>query len=346
MKTFYGEMTFDMNHCFLCAIELNNENRTEEHIFPKWLQKKHNLWDQTLTLLNDTTIPYRQLKVPCCKECNNTKLSNVENEVREAFEKGIDFIREMDKTILYKWIIKILYSLLHKQLFLKKNLKDKESNSIVTPEILKQYILVFEHLQSVMKNIDLDEKFASIFIFELHKDMKNNLNEEFFYVDDILHTQFAILSNGIGIICSLGDTQAIKHRLEKYFEPFYNIKLSIIQFNQLIADVFYNRTLLLNGSSGIFTESEIISIPPFSHVYKDYSQKEYALTLFYLLRRFNFKLEDLYIEEYDAVMNFLLDEERRTIIFNEDGSYSKGEIHTGYVGELFENRTVRINVEG
>lgn len=32
--------------CFMCREILTNENKTVEHIYPKWLQKHCGLWDQ------------------------------------------------------------------------------------------------------------------------------------------------------------------------------------------------------------------------------------------------------------------------------------------------------------
>ena len=52
--TNFKEETFDDNSCFLCGKEC--ESTTAEHIFPKWLQSKFNLWDQKLTITNDSKI--------------------------------------------------------------------------------------------------------------------------------------------------------------------------------------------------------------------------------------------------------------------------------------------------
>jgi len=41
-----------------------------EHVIPLWLQNKLSLFDEQLTLLNGTRIPYRKLTVPCCANCN------------------------------------------------------------------------------------------------------------------------------------------------------------------------------------------------------------------------------------------------------------------------------------
>jgi hypothetical protein len=61
----YEQLQTGANRCFLCGSHLG-EARTQEHIFPKWLQRRYDLLDQRIDLLNGTGIPYRQMKVPCC----------------------------------------------------------------------------------------------------------------------------------------------------------------------------------------------------------------------------------------------------------------------------------------
>lgn len=76
------------NHCFLCGTELHENNRSEEHVYPKWLQNKFNLWTQRLGLLNNTSILYKDLKVPCCKKCNLKMSSELEKPMEQAVSGG------------------------------------------------------------------------------------------------------------------------------------------------------------------------------------------------------------------------------------------------------------------
>ena len=339
VTTFYGKMTFDGEHCFLCGEPLNSDNATVEHVFPKWLQRRNNLWDQTLRLLNGTTIKYRQLTVPCCKSCNGIFLSKIEKDMRDAMEKGTEFIRGINKIVIYKWVIKILYCTLYKQLSLKANIKDDTTETIVTHDFLAQYKLIFDFMQSIRKDISIEETCSSVFIFDVL--LSNNINKDFFYVDDILHAQVAMETNGIGIICTIGDAGAINNKLNSYFYPFYQMRLSKVQHGQLIADVFYNRAILKDNVNIVFLPNGIVQLTPFESEYKEFKQKEYALVLYYILQRFGFQLQDLYSEKYDATMNFLIDGDRRIISYNSEVTYCKGEIHTGYLGDIFEEKQVK-----
>src|ERR1700730_12701608 len=79
---------FGPSTCFLCSAPLRSKNRSDEHVFPKWLQNRFNLWNQRLDLINLTSIPYRQFTIPCCKTCNNVHLSKIGDIVRAVVESG------------------------------------------------------------------------------------------------------------------------------------------------------------------------------------------------------------------------------------------------------------------
>lgn len=80
---------------------MRSSSHTDEHIFPKWLQNRFQLWNQNLILINRTNIRYRQLKVPCCRFCNNDHLSGIENRIVAALEKGPSAVRELPELDIY-----------------------------------------------------------------------------------------------------------------------------------------------------------------------------------------------------------------------------------------------------
>lgn len=67
----------------------------EEHIFPKWLQHRFDLWDTTLTPFNGTSIPYCYLTVTACQKCNNEHLKKIEDVIREAVLAGYDAVKKL-----------------------------------------------------------------------------------------------------------------------------------------------------------------------------------------------------------------------------------------------------------
>ncbi len=78
MHRSYGTQELNDDCCFLCGA-LMDGSKSAEHVFPKWLQNRYDLWNQKIELLNGSLMPYRQLTIPCCEKCNNEHLSSLEN---------------------------------------------------------------------------------------------------------------------------------------------------------------------------------------------------------------------------------------------------------------------------
>ena len=107
-----------LKKCFLCGCELTKKNLTDEHIFPKWLLKSY----PNLKMVNECSNissevsadkernlvekKYTKLKVNCCKECNNEKLSKIENIVEKCTRKG-KLIDKEEKNLKF-WMLKIM----------------------------------------------------------------------------------------------------------------------------------------------------------------------------------------------------------------------------------------------
>jgi len=54
MYNFTGIENFDISKetCFVCG----KKAETVEHLFPKWLQRKFNIWDQKIKIPNQTFV--------------------------------------------------------------------------------------------------------------------------------------------------------------------------------------------------------------------------------------------------------------------------------------------------
>ena len=95
LYNFETERSFSINQCFVCGAILTDENRTEEHIYPKWLQRKFNLYNQTISLLNSTLIQYRNLKVPSYKKCNAKMREKIEKPMERAVAGGYESFKQL-----------------------------------------------------------------------------------------------------------------------------------------------------------------------------------------------------------------------------------------------------------
>lgn len=301
------------DHCFLCGDELT-EN-TEEHIFPKWLQRKFDLWNQTITLLNGTKIPYRMLKIPCCNTCNNEHLSQVEIEISNAVDGGFDSFIQLNEDKIFYWAAKILYGLFFKELSLDKDRKDPSAGKIMTPEAMGK----FKMLHYLLQGIRIPTEFSpvkpySIFIFKMYE-YKDESN--FDYFDSYIQTVFGMKMNDIGFIVCIEDSGVQGEFGKDYFDQYKRETLDHIQLKEIYAKMRYKQYLALYSPRYMTIESEneriIQVIQPSGNIFGEWSQEVYARLLTHIWSEYNFKFEDIYVPP-DKVISFLN---------NEDGTFKK-----------------------
>lgn len=310
--------TFDNDHCFLCGTELDESNRTDEHIFPKWLQGKYNLWNGKFGLLNGTVIKYSQLVIPCCATCNGIFLSNVEKYVQAAHDEGIDGFRSLPRIVLYQWLAKIFYGILFKELSLLANRADPSLGSIFSEEELRQYAMLHYFLQSVRLPF-VFHGFQPWSIFVV-KAMVFGDSRDFDYVDSSQNLVFSIRIGEVGIIACLEDGGLQEEVDADYFEDVNQLAVHPVQFRELVARVTYG-SLLMNRTPKYFlklpdqpttpTEVNMLPLMGLSNkpLFDEYDPKTYATILYQYWNEFEIDFQAVY-EEPGLV---------RTAIFNEEG---------------------------
>ena len=244
--------TFGPDICFLCGIKLNIENRSDEHVIPKWAQDRFNLWNQHLTLLNRTVIPYKSLKVPCCLKCNNEYLQPIESEISEATKRGIKSIKSVDHHNIFLWLGKIFYGILYKELFLNIDRTNPATGPISTPELLQQYEMHHFFIQSSRVPMEfVNFHPASILLFET---MEPDGSENQWDFRDGLASLFISCRIGkVGIIAVLQDSGTITesfNNIESYSKGLV-FPLHPIQFKELSAEILY-KSLLFNRTPKYF----------------------------------------------------------------------------------------------
>ena len=236
----FEQMNLDPNACFLCGGVA--DETTREHVFPMWLLQREGLLDSTLTLLNGTCIPYRQLTVPCCESCNNEHLSRLESAIERATAEGASAVRELPEELLFQWMAKIFIGILWAELRLKADRAEIDGGPIVPPEVMEEYALLHGHLQSVRRPFVFDVPTPwSLFISELHE-FEPQL--DFDYHDDVLRLCFGIRFSGVGLIACLQDNSTQKELYGEFWEPLYGVPLHWQQWDEMWAKVAYRNALL------------------------------------------------------------------------------------------------------
>jgi hypothetical protein len=236
LQTEGADWSYSENSCFLCLDALDESNRSKEHVFPMWLLNRHGLINETMTLQNGTTMPYRQLTIPCCLDCNGTHLSQMENTVKEAFKIGFDGVRSLDRRILFLWLAKIFYGLLIKE---RSSLLDRRATSrstIVRDEDLSRFAMHHFLLQNVLGTAGwvaaAGENPWSIFVLKCQiSDTEPHLN--FDYVDSNDIPFLAIRSGEVAVIAGLQDWGHLENAIEvRHLAAAQQLELHPLQFKE------------------------------------------------------------------------------------------------------------------
>jgi len=93
----------------------------DEHVIPKWLQRRFSLWGKDVVLPNQTTFRYAKAKV-AVKGQHNRKFGRIENRMAE----GRFSLQEA-----YLWALKIHLGMMWLDPRLKRERRDSSSTTIL-----------------------------------------------------------------------------------------------------------------------------------------------------------------------------------------------------------------------
>lgn len=93
------------------------ETSTEEHVLPRWMQKRFGLKNQTYHIPNGTTLAYKNAKVPAAKD-HNARFGKIEDRL----SRGAATLQE-----IYLWAFKVHVGLIHRNASLKVDIRSPSS---------------------------------------------------------------------------------------------------------------------------------------------------------------------------------------------------------------------------
>ncbi len=158
-------------YCFLCLAEIPDDQRSEEHVIPRWMQRDFDLMHRKLNLVNGSRIAYKQLKLPCCRECNNVHLGRMEESFQHYVYKDWKPIAEVPDLLVMQWCAKVLFSILYKEHSLPLRIDDPSGPRIWGNEVIDIYSDLSLFLQSVLLPTEFNCRVtplpASIYKFDI-----------------------------------------------------------------------------------------------------------------------------------------------------------------------------------
>lgn len=312
----FDKMTFTNDRCFLCGELLTDNNRSKEHLYPKWLQNKFNLWNDSLILLNRTSIKYKDLTIPCCKRCNEIMSNKIEKPIQQLVDGGYDTFVDCNKEIVFQWLTKISYGILFKELSLKFDRSNPDSEPIFDPNDMKERKMQYMFLKSIINETTFHNKPYSIFVFKV----KTNGERYWSWENPFIHT-FCLQMNDIGIVACLMDNN-LNEQFFLGFEKQRNLldqHLHPAQFLEVCAMIVYKASLIHKQPFYITHycvesgQQDIVSFGMSGDLFEPWNQEEFGRLFSKILQDNNYVLDDGDVYQGDDLVC--------SILFDEDGNF-------------------------
>jgi hypothetical protein len=233
-------------------------------VVPKWVLRRYNLWDASITLLNGHALLYRRLTIPCCKTCNGTHLARLEREVQRAVVGGFSQVDALSHETLFLWLGKIFYGLLYRENLMHRSPRDRRRRRLVPRSSLTALSTHHQFLQGIRLPVRWVSPIpASVFVVPLQAPATPE------HCFDLRDNQFAmtisIRLGEVGIIAALQDGGAQRDMFFPLLERFRRHPLHPMQFVELTAEFFYKVSLARRFPSfmtiGTPTEVQVMQIP-------------------------------------------------------------------------------------
>lgn len=310
----FEKFNFTPDTCFLSGNKIRPHEETAP-VFPAWLMKEFNLEEQPFKLLDESFVTYQSLTIPCAQEIYQENILHLEQEIENAFSKGYQAVKELEKLHLFQWVGKTIYGILFNeiQIGLKQQLALGETFNF-SQSLRHKFANLHVMLQSLIRKVEFDGPSPwSIHVFEV-----DNAPGTFTYRDEINTLIFSVKLKDFGIIACLQDngTNTIYHR--NILNEALNHKLHPVQFEEVCARFFYSAYLfnrlpeytILPTDEAVFIEAMplrgISNKPPFD----PWQTKTYAQVLENFWKPWGFSLFEI-IKNPEHPVSFLVDENNR-----------------------------------
>jgi hypothetical protein len=231
-------------NCFICGSTRSAKKFNDEHILPRWILKKYNLFEKQITLPNNKRSTYAKYKIPCCEDCNSLLGTKLERPVSNAFKNGYIgikyFLENGGLTILYQWLCLI---------FLKTHLKDTMLKSNPDQRILKKSLAElmeydfarFHHIFCIARSVYSSAEISphalgSILVVRAKK--REHI-EPFDYADLFCSNSLLLRYDNFCIIAVLDDAQGALCKFNKYLNLIIDEESSPIQLREILGHLSY-----------------------------------------------------------------------------------------------------------
>lgn len=274
--------------CFLCGGDPTTGQG--EHVFPKWLQRRHALWNESLNLLNGSPLQYRSARVPACEDCNSRILGRTESYVSSLRGSNVSTWSLADSFEVGRWLAKIFLGILFAEARLLRDRKNPKLGSIFDPKWMSELVSMHLLVQSWRKVVRFRSLHAAhpftLYVYGIERDRDFG---DFNVSTNLLGRSICLRCGDLGYaFIADGGLQHEMAELGPYNLAFE--RLHPVQFDELAARVHYKASLCDASHAYAYYETEEtfefdqLSVAPYNsavledgskRVFRDWSLEEF-----------------------------------------------------------------------
>lgn len=95
------------NNCFVCGAGESEKSFNDEHIIPRWVLKRFDLFNKNITLPNRVPFRYGKYVIRCCSDCNTFLGANIENIISVGlagdYKSSLGFFND-NRELVFVWM--------------------------------------------------------------------------------------------------------------------------------------------------------------------------------------------------------------------------------------------------
>ncbi len=246
-------VNFDLvnGKCFLTGQPVSKGIDTLS-VFPEWLMEAEQLHDKSFKLLDESYCTYNDLKLGISADVYE-RIDLLQQKIKKAFESSE--AAEVSEIEWFQWSGIMVYGLVCAEI--RNGLKSdefKEEGFKISPVLINKFRTLHKLLQSIIYNFEWEEvKPFSLFVYKLKEDKEV---ETFQHRNEINTLTFSFRYKSLGVIICLLDEEYNKNYHQPVLKKITEKQLSVIQFEELAARIYYSNYLFSLLPEFSFTEHE------------------------------------------------------------------------------------------
>lgn len=292
--------------CFLTGIPIS-KGIDRISVFPNWLMDSEQLYDKAFKLLDESFCTYHDLYLGVSSEVAE-KIDAINLKSKNAFETGnASLLSDIE---WYQWASVMVYGLVSAEI--RNGLKSdeyKEEGFKVSPVLVDKFRKLHHFMQSIIMDFEWDDpKPFSLFQFKLIEEEGIPSLE---HRNEINTLTFSFRYKKLGVILCLLDTEYNKLYHQEVLKNSIEKDLTLIQFEEVAARVYYSNYLLsvipdfqLTEHQSIIFVSNVESNIGNRKIFENWEEKTYGQVLEAFWKPWNYSRVEI-LKNPEKAMSFL-----------------------------------------